>query len=170
LLAPAGGAGEPSVVITGGPDGSGREYRWVVTNDGDSPIVGISFAHYQGTLFFPPEGWSGDCTNLVNVGVRDPLGTCQAAADSISVAVAPGDAVELRLSVVALECTPRQGEMTVSFGDGSRRTVRGVSLPGRHSWLQANVSLIALGSMFVVWIIYRALRRRRQEAPTEVPG
>ncbi len=158
------------MLITGGPDRMHRFYRWTVTNQGDRPIVEVTFPHYWGELFHPPPGWSAHCTGLVAVGVQEPRGACRVEADSSASALEPGQSAEFELRAKPVPSRPAPGVVTVRFADGSTVEVGGVLLPQPRPWLERYVTLIGLGGAFLLWVIVRSLRRRFRRAAPDLPG
>ena len=162
LLGSASAVANPSVPITGGADVSGHTYTWQIQNGGVSPIVEVRFPHYRGGLFFPPPGWSNDCTALVHVGAKDEPGVCTARAAAPADGIAPGQSVAFSMQIAPAGAKRGPGEVTVRFADGSETRVAGVELPQQEGLGDKYVSLIALGAVFVIFVAVQAVRKRRQ--------
>lgn len=149
------------VTITGGPNTANNQYRWEVTNHGPSPIVELSFPHYYGTLFLPADGWSVECTGLVNVGVKNPVGTCIVKADS---GISRGQTVEFAMRVQPLPTRAGEGVVSVALADGSTLQIAGVNLPQAQSTVSRHITLIGLGLVFGIGLLVRTLRNKSKMA------
>jgi len=161
LIGPEWAAGGPPVVITGGADASGHIYTWQVNNGDDLPIVEVRFPHHRGVLFFPPAGWSSDCTALVHVGAKDEPGVCTSRAPAPAEGIAPGRAAAFSMQIAPAGAKRGQGEVAVRFADGNETRIAGVELPQREAAGDKYVSLIALGAVFVIFVTVRAVRKVR---------
>ncbi len=170
----------PPVTITGGADPTGYTYTWTVINKHTSPIVHVEFPHYHGAMFFAPEGWSVECTFLVNAGVEDRPGVCTAR--DVLFAEAPAGlarnnaalrnrlgsakgSFDFRMQVVLTGTRRGQGKVLIGFADGSEVHVAGVELPQREYVGDKYVPLIGLGLIFVVWVIARSWGRAKRQTP-----
>lgn len=155
-------AGEPAVTISGGADPTGHQYTWTVTNKHFSEIVRIAFPHYRADLFFAPKGWRTDeSTFIVNVGVPDRPGVCVARAKSPGAGLRPDASATFRMQIAAAGAQRRRGTVLVRFADGTEAHVPDVELPQRAQASERYITLIALGSVVVVWLAVRSLRRRK---------
>jgi hypothetical protein len=162
-VATAGALEGTKATITGGADASGHQYSWTVTNKRSSPIVRVEFPHYRAGVFYAPDGWSTDeSTFLVGVGVKDRAGVCIAQVTSTADAIAPGNSATFRMQIAAIGVQRRPGAVLLSFADGSEAAVSGVELPTRAGFAERNLSLIGLGTIFVVAVIVRGFRARRR--------
>lgn len=151
------------VMIEGGADETGHNYRWTVTNQYRSPIVRIQFAHYNADLFFAPDGWStGDTTNLINVGVTDPNGVCVAAAPSPRQGIAFRGSAAFGVRVAPAGADTGEGIWRVRFADGTMAEVEGVQLPVPRATGDKFVALIGSALVFGIIVIAESIRRRRQ--------
>ncbi len=150
------------VTISGGADASGHKYSWTVTNGASTPIVELSFPHYRAGLFFPPPGWSSECTGLVSVGAKDEPGQCTARANSPSDALAPGRSLAVQMQIAPAGARRATGTVTVLFADGTPSAVPDVELPTRESVGDKYLSLIGLTALFVAFLAIDAVRRRRR--------
>ena len=162
LLGSASVVANPTASITGGADASGHSYTWQVRNGGASPIVEVRFPHFRAGLFFPPPGWSNDCTALVHVGAKDEPGVCTARAVAPADGIAPGQSVAFSMQIASSGAKRGPGEVTVRFADGSETRVAGVELPQQEGLGDKYVSLIALGGVFIIFVAVQAVRKRRQ--------
>jgi len=153
-----------AVVITGGADASGHTYSWQVRNEGASPLVEIHFPHFRGGLFFPPKGWSGDCTALVQVGAKDEPGICTARAPAPADGIAPRQSAPFSMQIASSGAKRGLGEVIVRFADGSEARVAGVELPQREAAGDKNLPLYGLGGLFAIFVIAQAIRKRRRRA------
>jgi hypothetical protein len=163
-LIEAAAVANPAVAITGGADASGHTYTWQVQNGGTSPIVEVCFPHYRAGLFFPPGGWSNDCTALVKVGAKDEPGFCTARATAPAEGIAKGRSTPFSMQIAAAGAKRGLGEVVVRFADGSETRIAGVELPQQEGLGDRYVSLIALGAVFLIFVAVQAVRNRRRRA------
>ncbi len=161
----------PLVTIEGSVDASGKNYTWKVTNRYRSPIVHLEFPHYGAALFFGPDGWNTDCTNLMHVARGD--GICTTSVDRSQEGIAKGRVAEIRMQVPARDAKSLPGSVKVCFADGTETEVSGVLLAQRESLGDRYVPLIGLGAIFIVFLLVSAKRRRAARAAaapaTDVP-
>ena len=156
----------PVVTITGGADATGQTYVWTITHDHTSPIVRVEFPHYRGGWSVPPEGWTSEITNRGGAGGRS--GQFIAVADDPSRAIARGHQAEFQL-VITPDGTPQgQGKITVRFADGSEVRVP-AEVPIKEPAADRNVTLIGLGLIFGIFLLYRVLRRKRHPSTSSPP-
>lgn len=142
-------------------DDTGQNYEWAVTNHHYSPIVAIEFAHYKGHLLFAPQGWSVDCGNLYDIGWKDETGVCRAECDAAADGIIARRTKTFRMHVGDRGVDPGPGDFIVRFADGERYTVAGVPLPVPYRVEGRYVSLIGLGAIFLLFLVYRWLAGRR---------
>ena len=161
-------AGNAPVVITGGTDASGHTYTWQVNNGGVSPIVEVRFPHSHGGLFFPPPGWSSDCTAMVHVGTKDGPGVCAVRAPAPADGIAPGRSVTFSMQIAPAGAKRGPGEVTVRFADGSETRIAGVELSQREAIGDKNLPLFGLGGAFTIFVIAQAVRERRRRVRRRV--
>ena len=164
VLAVAGRAETPRVVIEGGADATGHTYNWVVTNSHTSAVTYIEFPHYRANLFFAPDAWITESTSLVNVGVKDSPGVCTAEVKSAADGIAPGRSAKFTMQVAAAGAKRGRGEVLARFADGSSIRVAGVELPVRESVGDRYIPLMGMGTVVVVLLAVRAARGRRRAA------
>jgi len=155
-------AENPVVVIEGGPDPTGHNYTWTVTNNHASPIVQIEFPHYRASLFTASKGWTTACTNLEGIGVKDPSGVCRAAIENSGAGVPTGRSATFDMQIAGGGAKRGSGEVVVRFADGLTTTVAGVSVPTAEPSGDRNLPLMGLGTVFFIFLIARAARRRRR--------
>jgi hypothetical protein len=155
----------PWVTIEGSVDTSGRNYTWMVTNHHRSPIERLEFPHYGAALFFGPEGWTTDCTNLMHV-TRDD-GVCTTEADQPEQRITEGRVAEVRMQVHARDARGVPGSVRVRFADGTEKEVTGVLVPQRESLGDRYVPLVGLGAIFIVFLLISAKRRKAKPTPSE---
>ena len=153
-------ASDPSAGITGGADTSGHTYTWQVHNGGTSPLLQVRFPHYRAGLFFPPQGWSSDCTALVKVGAEDEPGICTSRSMAPADRIATGGLLTFAMQIAPAGAKRGPGEVTVRFADGSETRVGGVELPQRERAGDRYLPLFGLGGVFVTFVIARAVRNR----------
>jgi hypothetical protein len=156
----------PKVAIEGGPDLSAQNYEWVVTNQAQAAISQIEFPHYGATLFFVPDGWKFECSNLVNVGAGTKPGVCRATAARPGAAIAPGDSRSFRMQCAARSSVPGRAAVAVHFADGARIDVPGVSVPQKEPISDRYLPVIGLGLIAAIFLLFRAMARRNK-APAD---
>ncbi|MDO8629319.1 MAG: hypothetical protein Q7R41_02400 [Phycisphaerales bacterium] len=151
----------PQATIAGGPDATGQSYVWTVTNHHASAIVHLEIPHYRASLFFAPEGWRTECTNLVAVGVKDLTGVCTASTDSPASGIAAGRSATFSMQIAGGGAKRGLGAVVVRFADGVTQTIAGVPVPTAEPPGDRNIPLLGLGTVFMILIVVRAARRRR---------
>ena len=151
----------PLVTINGGVDETHKHYAWTVTNNYTKKIVSITFPHFGANLFFAPDGWKVDCTNLVAVGVSNPTGTCKATAESDRYSLSQSKSAEFSMQAGYQRAKRGTGSVTVNFEDGTQFIVRKVELPVAESTIDKNLPLIGLGTMFALYLLFTLLRRKK---------
>lgn len=147
----------PPVAVEGGADPSGQVYAWRLVNRSDKPVARIAFPHFHADLFTPPPGWGQDCTYLVNQGVPDRPGVCEAVAPEGG--WPPGATADISMRIAVSGAVRAPGRITITFTDGGVAHVDGVELPQAPSNLERFVPLLAFGAVIVIVLIRRALRR-----------
>jgi len=164
-------ADPPLVTITGGSADSGHNYTWSVTNRYTSPIVRITFPHYRATVFDVPDGWNGKCTHLLGSGSTDEPGTCTAELLAPESSIQRGTSELFTMRVWQSGTQRTRATVSIWFADGTQLDVPGVELPARESFGDRYVSLLGLGSIFLVWLMVRAVRGKKVtwQAPTAAP-
>ena len=153
-------AGPSTAVVTGGADTSGHNYEWTITNHYTAAVIAVEFRHYGASLFVAPDGWDADCAKLVNVGVRDPAGTCTASAEPDS-GIRPGRSGTFRLQVAHDSARRGTGAVLLRYADGTDVTIGGVELPTPESLTDQYVPLLGLGVVFLLVIAARERRARK---------
>ena len=166
----AGGSASADVTITGGADPSGHNYAWTVENSDTSPIVRVEFPHFHADLFFTPEGWSQECTALVNVGYKAKTGSCVASRTAGANGILPGSAAEFRMRIAPLPTRHGTGAVRIWFADGRDISIPGVSLPVRDTVGDKYLSLIALGIMFAAFVAVQTMRRSKARGAGGLKG
>lgn len=150
------------VIIDGGADETGHDYRWTVTNQHRSAIVSIEFTHYRADLFFVPDGWStAGTTNLVNVGVTSSNGVCVASAPSQRKGIAFRGSASFGVRIAPRGADAGAGIWRIRFADGTMAEVEGVELPVPRATGDQFVSLIGLAIVFGIIVVVESIRRRR---------
>jgi len=154
-------ADERDVTVVGGPDATGQNYEWTITNQDRSSIVEVRIPHYRATLFHAPLGWKTDAsTYLVNVGVADRPGECIARAPSELEGIVPGKSGLFRLQITPGGARRGVGSVTVRFADGRETAIARVAVPQPELVGDRYVSVIGLALIFGV-VIGVQMRRRR---------
>jgi len=161
MLHPAFAADPPNVMIKGGSSDSGHNYTWSVTNRYASPIVRITFPQYRATVFDVPDGWDRDCTHLLGSGSPDEPGTCTAEAIAPGTGIERGTSESFTMRVWQSGTQRTRGTVSIRFADGTQLDVAGVELPAREAFGDRYVSLLGLGSIFLVWLMVRAVRSKK---------
>lgn len=150
---------QPQVTITGGPDESGQNYAWTVNHDSASPMVAVEFPHYMADICSGPEGWNMRLTN--KLGRKGRAGVCSAESPE---GLPRGASVVFSLRVGPRGAPRGEGDVVVRFSDGTEVKVR-VAVPVKPSFLAGHTSLVGLGAMFVLLLLFRLRRRRKTDAP-----
>ncbi len=170
-------ADPPSVTITGGSTDRGHNYTWTVTNRHTSPIVSITFPHYRATVFDVPERWDRDCTHLLKPGSKDKPGTCMATSTEPRSGIERGASATFTMRVWQSGTQRTRGTVSIGFADGAQVEVSGVEVAAREAFGDRYVTLLGLGSIFLVWLLVRAVRGKKasrhtptREAPPETNG
>lgn len=161
-------AEDSRVSIKGGIDPdepSGHNYVWTVTNRHSSPIVSVEFPHYRADMFLAPDGWKTECTYLVNVGVPLKPGTCTAKMDPEQGGLFRGASATFRMRVAPEGAPIGKGTVLVRFADGTQAAVEGVTLPRAPDESGKHAPLIALVVLFVVVVVVREWRQRKNKSP-----
>ncbi len=152
----AAGQQAPKVTITGGPDLTGHNYEWQVTNHYTSPIVFIEFPHFHGDTFFAPQGWKQEWKNRTMVGSKNAPGWCRASAASAGEGIPPGGTSRFGMRIARAGAMARPGRVTVRFADGTETFVDGVTLPSAKGFIERNImgiglTLIAAIALLIHW-------------------
>ncbi len=150
--------------IVGGADAFGNTYTWQVHNNGPSPIVEVRIPHYRAVLFYPPQGWSSDCTALVHEGAGNDPGVCTARVEAPADGIAAGRSCSFSMQVAPGGAKKGSGQVTVKFADASETRVAGVELPQREEAGDMYLPLLGLGGVFAVFVIAQAVRKLRRGA------
>ena len=154
----------PKLTISGGASDVDHSYNWTISHEHTSPVVYVEFPHYRASLFFAPERWTTKSTFLVNVGVEDRPGVCTAEAGSPASGIAAGAVADFKMQVVWRGTSPGTGAVLVRFADGAEVKVSDVELPVRESLSDKFMALYALGAGFLIWVLVRAIRNRKDKA------
>ena len=151
------------VTITGGPDASGQNYRWTVTNNHSSPIVFLSFPHVHADTFRVepnPEGWTVNQKEFAEDLMRARPGVCTATAKSARDGVRRGRRMEVSMRLARGDNLRGSGTVTVRFADDTEVVVAGVRLPRARSWGERLVMPIGFGVILILIVLARRLRRK----------
>ncbi len=158
LLVSAAAVAEPRVAIDGGPDVTGHNYEWSISHDHDAPLIHVEFAHYRGDMFFAPDGWSIEIENP-NSSDFTP-GKC--VADSAT-GLARGQRGEFTLRINAAGAFVGRGDFLCRFADGIELRVPADVPVKRQSPIEPYATPAAMGGMFIVFLLVRAIRARRRK-------
>ena len=156
-------AAEPLVTIVGGENAADNNYVWTITNHHDSPIVHVEIPQYRGSWRMAPDGWTGEVTHRHGVGGRS--GKFIATADDETRGIARGQSAEFKLGIISAKTPSGQGQVLIRFADGKEVQVL-ANVPVKESASDRNISLIGLGLIFGVYVLVRAIKKRRR-SPTE---
>ncbi len=167
LAVAAFGQQTPKVTITGGPDLTGHNYEWQVTNHYTSPIVHIEFPQYRGDTFFAPEGWKQEWKNRAMVGGKDSPGWCRTSAASAGEGIPPGGTSRFGMRIARAGAMARPGRVTVRFADGTQAVVTNVLLPTAKGFIERNIMGIGLTLIAAVALVihWRHRKSRRGQPP-----
>lgn len=158
------------ITITGGPDGSGQNYEWTVTNNSPSPIIDISFPHHHADTFISPgdhtpasdlDDWTEECSHLQVAGATQSNGICRAFVTDPDRGILPGRNAKFGVRIARIGAEKGPGNVTVKLGDGTTVTVAGVMLPVAPSVGQKYGMTIFMGGGLAVFIAIQVARRRR---------
>lgn len=158
--------GSPNVAISGGADDSGQNYTWKITNEHDSPIIFVEIPQYKAAVGFPPDGWESKLTNPRGLGGR--TGFFRSEVGTEADGIAPGESATFGLTV-SVRGTPRgKGDVLIRFADETETRVR-AEVPIKEAPVDRNVSLIGLSLIFAVFLVVRAVKRRKSDIKTADP-
>ncbi len=171
-------AEEPRVEISGGVDPSGQNYAWTVKNLSDTPIVSVTFPHYNADLFSPPTGWLREETHLRHVATKPAPGIARAYVnESEHSGILPGASADFTMRINADGASKARGAVDIQFKDGGTLKVRNVELPTAPTFFGQHGTTIALAAAFGVFLLFQVLRRRKrapdvtdQESDDETSG
>jgi hypothetical protein len=151
------------VTISGGPDASGQNYRWTVTNNHSSPIVFLSFPHVRADTFRVESnagGWTVNQKEIAEDLKRSRPGVCTATAKSARDGVRRGRRVEIFMRLARGDNLRGSGTVTARFADDTEFAVAGVRLPRARSWGERLVTPIGFGLILILIVLARRLRRK----------
>ncbi len=151
------------VTITGGIDPSGKLYNWTITNNYSKRIVFVSFPHYSASTFTAPFGWEVDCENLLNVGVANPQGDCEATAMDLSAGIPRSGSSKFEMQVPRAVAR-RPGKVLIRFADDTEYVVAGVELPQKESVGERYVPMIGMGGIFAIFLLVAWMRSRGKKS------
>lgn len=158
----AAAAEEPRVEISGGVDPSGQNYAWTVKNLSDTPIVSVTFPHYNADLFSPPPGWLREETHLRHVGSKPAPGIARAYVnESEHSGILPGASADFTMRINADGASKGRGTAVVRFKDGRTLNVRSVELPTAPTFFGQHATTLALAAAFGLFLLVQVLRRRK---------
>lgn len=161
----AAAAEEPRVEITGGVDPSGQNYSWTVTNRGDTPIVSVTFPHYNADLFSPPAGWQREETHLRHVGSKPAPGICRGFVDGVEKSgILPNGSAGFSIRLNADGASKGRGVVQVRFMDGRTVSVRNVELPIAPTFFGQYGMMIALAAAFAIFVLVQVRRKKNRGA------
>ncbi|GMU82532.1 MAG: hypothetical protein AMXMBFR47_24030 [Planctomycetota bacterium] len=159
----AAAAEEPRVEITGGVDPSGQNYSWTVTNRSDTPIVSVTFPHYNADLFSPPAGWQREETHLRHVGSKPAPGICRGFVDGVEKSgILPSGSAGFSIRLNADGASKGRGVVQVRFKDGRTVSVRNVELPVAPTFFGQYGMMIALAAAFAIFVLVQVRRKKNR--------
>lgn len=144
--------------VTGGPDASGHNYSWSITNNDPSPIVSVQIPHFEGDLCLAPPNWTGSMSPTPRAHAPD--GACDYAATNDSTGITTGRAASFQLRVGPKGAARGKGVISIAYADGRKELVP-AQVPVRAPFGDQFVSLAALALIFVTFLTVRAFRRKR---------
>lgn len=154
-------ADEPDVSISGGADATGQIYRWTISNGHSLSILYVEIPHYGADTAESPEGWLGELTVRLGQGGRP--GKFVAAAEYPSSRIPPGGSAKFSLRLPSPGDARGVRDALVRFEDGSEVFVS-IEVPLKETTGERNVSLIALGVIFALYVLVRAMWKARKRA------
>lgn len=158
-------AQEPLVTIEGGADQTGTMYQWTVTNHHTSPIVYVEFPHYRANIFFAPDGWStNESTNLVGIGVTQQHGKCIAKINADEDGIVSNQQAIFSMKVWNDQVRRIKGTAYVKFYDQRVVSVKDVELPAPLALSDQYISLIGLGTIFLLWIVFQIVKSLKNKS------
>lgn len=158
-------AEEPRVEISGGVDPSGQNYEWTVTNRGDSPIVSVTFPHYNADLFSPPPGWHREETHLRHVGSTPAPGICRGYVEGATQSgIVPNGSASFSMRLNADGAPKGRGVVEIRFKDGRTISVRGVELPVAPTLFGQYGTMFALAAAFAIFVLVQVRRKKKRGA------
>lgn len=141
------------------------DYTWTVTNHTNKRITSLVVDHYLGKIVAPPAGWvRTNMTANVAEGQRAAPGIIEFAVEKPVKAIGRGQSKEFKVTIDRTwrgHCEQRIA--IVGFEDGTTLEVPGVYCPADESWLKKNVSLVGLGAMFAVFVLWRVVFGRKTQ-------
>jgi hypothetical protein len=150
------------VEISGGRNDDGSFYTWVVHNHSDSPICYVEFPHYHADLWIVPEGWKKEATNLAGVpGPKAAESVARTWKEDPELGIPPGGSARFRLRTGRREIYRGRGTVTVRLANGTELKIKDVEVPSAPSRLDLAAAPIALGVLFVAFVIFHTARRKR---------
>lgn len=154
-------AAEPGVSISGGVDATGQFYSWTISNGHSLSILYVEIPHYGADTAEAPEDWAGELTNRLGQGGRP--GKFISAAEFPSSRIPPGGSAQFSLRLPSPSDAKGIRDALVRFEDGSEVLVS-IEVPLKETTGERNVSLIALGVIFILYVSARAVWRARKRA------
>ncbi len=150
--------GEADVSVEGERSEANRfDYIWTVTNRSDKRITSLVVDHYYGKTVTPPKGWVR--SNMTgNWGEGQPLepGIIEFSVEEPLKAIGRGQTREFKVNIDRLwRGACKRQTVTVGFDDGTTLEIPGVVCPSDEDWFKKNVSLVGLGVMFAVFVLWR---------------
>ena len=154
-----GQSGAPGVVVEGGADASGRNYRWTVVNRSGVSIVSAEFPLYRVTTFEGPAGWETACEPDVKAA---NLEACRSRAPIPAQGIQPGGRATFTAQVAASGIVRGRGGVQFLGADGREIRADGVELPQRELLGDRYTSLVGLGIVFAAIVTFRWIRASRR--------
>ena len=145
------------------------EFIWTVTNHSDKRITSLTVDHYLGKIVKPPKGWvrkkmtanvaekQRAAPGIIEFGVEEPLK-----------AIGRGQSRDFTLTIERTwhgHCERRAA--LVGFEDGTTLEIPGVICPADENWFKKNVSLVGLGAMFALFVLWRVTFGKKSKPAPE---
>jgi len=144
-----------------------RHFRWTVTNNGKAPIIRFRAPSYLSSETIPPEGWTGIPPKGGAPGERE----FEFVADSNRHAIRTGQTLSFEVHDRRLRGTTKRRSVTIELLGGEVLTIDDVWCPAPESFVERNVPLIGLTTMFAIFLLVQALRKKRKDAKSgETPA
>ncbi len=164
LAATAAAAGPVTVTIAGGADASGHNYEWTITHDHSSPIVYVEFPHFRAYFFTPPPGWKANITHRYPEDRQ--AGECTAEVEDPAEGLKRGQTGRFAMRIGPKGAPRGEGDVIIRFADNTEVVVL-AEVPIKESPGSQHVPLIALGTIFAVFLLVKALKRRKRQRQVE---
>jgi hypothetical protein len=159
----------PLVEIQQNVDVTEHNYTWTLHHNHTAPLVEVRFDHFRVDTFLAPEPhlrrWNFDLTNKNSFGNKP--GVCTLTPQRDNPGLRRGENLEFFIRVCPAGAPRGQGQIHFRFADGVETTLQ-TELPVPETFFAKNASLLGLGSIFGLFILFKALQstiKRRPKTP-----